>query len=38
MSLNDQSVTKNVTMKESKEASPVPAALHVVHPPEEATG
>ena len=38
MSLNDQPVTKNVTMEDSREASPVPAALHVVHPSEEATG
>ena len=37
MSLNNQPVTKNVTMEESREASPVPAALHVVHPLEEAT-
>ena len=38
MSLNDQSVTRNVTMEESKVASLVPTALQVVHPPEEATG
>ena len=38
MSLNDQPVTRNVTMEESKEASPVPATLQVVHPLQEATG
>ena len=37
-SLNDQPAMGNVTMKESREASPVPAALQVVHPPEEAIG
>ena len=37
MSLNDQPVTRNVTMEESREASPVPATLQVVHPPKEAT-
>ena len=38
MSLNDQPVTENITMEESREASLVPAALQVVHPLEEATG
>ena len=37
MSLNDQLATENVTMEDSREASPVPAALQVVHPFEEAT-
>ena len=37
-SLKDQSATENVTMEESREASPIPAALQVVHPPEEAIG
>ena len=38
MSLNGQPVTGYVTMEEPREASPVPVALQVVHPPEEATG
>ena len=38
MSLNDQPVTGNVTLEESREASPVLAALQVVHPPEQAIG
>ena len=38
MSFNDQPVTRKVTMEESRELSPVPATLQVVHPPEEATG
>ena len=38
MSLNDQLVTGNVTLEESREASLAPASLQVVHPPEQATG
>ena len=38
MSLNDQPVTGNVTLEEFREASPVPAALQVIHPPKQATG
>ena len=38
MSVDDQPAMGNVTLKESREASPVPAALKVIHPPEQATG
>ena len=38
MSMNDQPTTGDVSMEEPREASPVPATLQVVHPPEEATG
>ena len=38
MGLNDQSGQGNVTLAESREASPIPVALQVVHPPEQATG
>ena len=34
MGLNDQPSLENVTLVESKEASPVPAAIQVVHPPK----
>ena len=37
-SLNDQLAMGNVTLEESREASPVPAALQVIHPPEQVTG
>ena len=36
MGLNDQPALRNVTLAESKEASPVPAAIQVVYPPEQA--
>ena len=36
MGLNEQPALGNVTLAESKEASPVPAAIQVVHPPEQA--
>ena len=35
--MNDQLGRGNVTLAESREASPVPAALQVVHSPEQAT-
>ena len=38
MGLNDQPALGNVTLAKSREASPVPTALQVVHPPEQATG
>ena len=38
MGLNDQPALENVTLVDSREASPVPAAIQVVHPPEQATG
>ena len=38
MSLNDQPVTGNVTLEESREASLVLATLRVVYAPEQATG
>ena len=38
MGLNDQSDLENVTLVESRKASPVPAAIQVVHPPEQAVG
>ena len=38
MGLNEQPALENVTLEESREASPVPTAIHVVHPPEQATG
>ena len=38
MGLNDQSGMGNVTLVESREVSPIPTALQVVHPPEQATG
>ena len=33
MGLNDQSAPENVTLAKSKEASPAPAVIQVVHPP-----
>ena len=38
MGLNDQPALENITLVESREASPVPAAIQVVHPPEQAIG
>ena len=38
MGLNDQSALENVTLVESKKASPVPATIQMVHPPEQAVG
>ena len=38
MGLNDQPTLGNVTLVESREASPVPATIQVVHPPEQAAG
>ena len=38
MSVDDQPAMENVTLEESREGSPVPTALQVVHPPEQATG
>ena len=37
-SLNDQPDMGNVTLEESREESPVPAALQVIHPPEQVSG
>ena len=37
MGLNDQPALGNITLAESREASPVPAAIQVVNPPEQAT-
>ena len=37
MNLNDQPALGNVTLSESREASPVPATIQVVHPLEQAT-
>ena len=34
MGLDDQPTMGNVTLEESREASPVPTALQVVHLPE----
>ena len=36
--MNDQSAMGDVSLEEPRDASPVPAFLQVVHPPEEATG
>ena len=36
MGLNDKPALENVTLVESREASPVPAAIQVIHPPEQA--
>ena len=36
--LNDQSALENATLVESREASPTPAAIQVIHPPEQASG
>ena len=36
MGLNDQPTLRNVTLAKSREASPVPAAIQVVHHPEQA--
>ena len=38
MGLNDQPALENVTLVESREASPVPAAIQVIHPPELSAG
>ena len=38
MGLNDQPTLGNVTLAESRESSPVLAAIQVVHPPEQAAG
>ena len=38
MGLNDQLALENITLAESREASPVPAAIQVVHPSEQAVG
>ena len=38
MGLNDQRGLGNVTLAESREASPIPTALQVVHPTQQATG
>ena len=37
MSVDNQPAMGNITLEESREASPVPAALQVVHLPEQAT-
>ena len=37
MGLNDQLALENITLAESREASPIPAAIQVVHLPEQAT-
>ena len=36
--LNDQPALENATLVESREASPTPAAIQVIHPPEQASG
>ena len=36
--MDNQLAMGNVTLKESREGSPVPIALQVVHPPDHATG
>ena len=36
--LNDQPALDNPTLVESGEASPTPAAIQVIHPPEQASG
>ena len=36
--LSDQPALGNVTLTESRKASPIPIAIQVVHPPEQATG
>ena len=38
MGLNDQSDLENTTLVESGEAFPTPAAIQVIHPPEQAFG
>ena len=38
MGLNDHSTLENVTLAKSREASRVPAAIQVVHPPKQAVG
>ena len=38
MGLNDQPTPENVVLADSKEASSAPAAIQVVHPPEQAIG
>ena len=38
MGLNDHPTLENVTLVESREASPIPASIQVVHPPEQAVG
>ena len=38
MGLNDQLAVENVTLAESREASPIPATIQVVHPPKQAVG
>ena len=36
--LNEKPTLENVTLAESREASPVPTTIQVVHPPEQASG
>ena len=38
MGLTDHPAVENVTLAESREVSPIPAAIQVVHPPEQANG
>ena len=38
MGLNDQPTSENSTLVESREASPTPAGIHVIHPPKQASG
>ena len=38
MSLNDQPALENITLAESREASPAPTAIQVVHLHEQAAG
>ena len=38
MGLTDQPAVENVTLAESREVSPIPATIQVVHPPEQANG
>ena len=37
MGLNDQSALENATLVESREASPTPTAIQLIHPPEQAS-
>ena len=37
MGLNDQPAVENATLVESREASPTPAVIQVIHPPEQAS-
>ena len=38
MDLNDQPALENTTLVESREASPTPVMIQVIHPPEQVSG